>query len=69
MTLKTMTEHDTERFEAWRAEIRSEVGKPTGVACPTCGEELAYADDCLRMSDPPQRQVKCGQGHYHFIAA
>lgn len=69
MTLKTVDEHNTARWDAWRAENRSEVGKPTGIACPTCGEELTYTDDCLRMSFPPQRQVRCGQDHYHFIAA
>lgn len=69
MTLKTVAEHNTARWDAWRAESRSEVGKPTGIACPTCGDELAYTDDCLRMSDPPQRQVRCGQDHWHFIVA
>lgn len=69
MTLKTVTEHNSARYDAWRDENRTEAGKPTGIACPTCGEELAYINDCLLMSFPPQRQTKCRQGHHHLVAA
>ena len=67
--LKPFAAHNLERGEIYRTANQSEVGKPTGVECPTCGKELAFTDDILRMSNPPKRQVKCSEDHYHFITA
>lgn len=59
--MKTQSEHNRDASKAYRKAYRSAntFELPTGVACDSCGTELHYTDQMLRLSDPPQRQVRC----------
>ncbi len=62
--MKTKREHNEAATEAYRQSLR------TDVACDACGAELLYTDNRLRLSDPPQREVRCsGCGIFTFIVA
>jgi hypothetical protein len=37
------------------------------VACPDCQEELFGDPSDLRTSNPPKGQVRCKNGHYHYL--
>jgi DNA-directed RNA polymerase subunit M/transcription elongation factor TFIIS len=69
MTLKSLEEYNAER----RAEIerRSDSRtKPSGVACPKCGEEMIVDMSMLYTSSPPQRMVVCmACKHQSYIVA
>ena len=64
--MKTIEEHNKERWEQIEAAKRTN----TGIECPMCHAELHYADNVLRCSSPPQRQVKClNCDHITYILA
>ena len=66
MTLKTIEEHN-----AWkRALIEEKQKRRSGIACPTCNEELSFEDDLFLMSNPPKRRVNCMScGYRDFVLA
>ena len=59
MPLKTLTQHNKERYESFMTEMSPEP-IPNGIACPACGEELVDSDpmSTLTMS-PPMKRIHC----------
>jgi len=63
--MKTMKEHQEEA-------ARRNAPPPSrflfsGVACPDCQEEMFGDPNDDRLSSPPKGQVRCKNGHYHYL--
>jgi DNA-directed RNA polymerase subunit RPC12/RpoP len=61
--MKTLDEHNLDRFEQIAATQRGEAGN--NIACPHCGNEMHDINSGMALcSDPPRVSVKCGKCGY-----
>jgi len=58
--MKTLEQHDTERWEAHRSFQNGQNPHPNGIACPKCGKELWDSNPMLTLtSNPPKKDIHC----------
>lgn len=67
MTKLVSLEEYNKRTYEWhmkQQELRNH-GRPNGIACPECGNELVDSDpDAVLLSHPPQKNIKCPKCNY-----
>jgi len=56
--LKTVRQHNAERLQFYK---NTGGPKPSGIACPSCGEEMTEESDTFLLSHPPQVRISCPQ--------
>lgn len=58
--MKTLAEHDDERWDAHRIMEESMKPHPNGIECPDCGEELWDSNPTVMLtSNPLQMNIHC----------
>jgi len=58
--MKTLEQHNAERYEAFRELDAMSKPHANGIACPKCGKELWDSNPmCVLTSNPPQKNVHC----------
>jgi len=63
--LKSLNDHDAERWNAHQELQRLSRRHPNGIACPKCGAELNDSNPSRTLlSNPPQKDVDCGACGY-----
>lgn len=64
MALKTLTDHNRERYDAY-VLMTSSFPMKNGIACPQCGDELWDSDPLSTLTvSPPQKRTHCGGCSY-----
>lgn len=58
--MMTLDEYHKERQAHWGGVDRPKNNEPSGVRCNGCGKELRIDLSALLLSDPPQRNIWCG---------
>ena len=59
MALKTLEEHQAERWKAYDVAKKTQP-HPNGIACPTCGAELWDSSPMVILtSNPVQKNIHC----------
>lgn len=69
--MKTLEEHNKERWKQHERAEQAMQPHANGIACPKCGKELWDTDPCLTLvSKPPQKNVHCPScGHRGYRLA
>ena len=63
--MKTLDEHDNERWEAYDALRKKQESYANGIACPKCDEELLDSSPMMTLtSNPPKKDVHCPKCGY-----
>lgn len=59
--LKTLEQHNKERWEAYKAhDDMMRNGRTNGIACPKCGAELFDTQPNMTLtSNPPKKYIGC----------
>lgn len=55
--LKTLEEHEKERSDIYKSP--SDIGAPSGIACPACGKEMYDVTNVILPGWPPRKKVSC----------
>ena len=65
MKMKTLDQHNHERFEAYLEEEKMMLPHPNGIECPECGKELWDSNPMMVLtSNPPKKDVHCPECGY-----
>ena len=58
--MKTLEEHNQEKWDAYNAIQEGMLPHTNGIACPECGNELWDSDPTITLATiPPQKNVRC----------
>jgi len=58
--MKTLDEHNAERWERHASSRNSNEPRLNGIECPKCGKELFDSSPMVTLtSDPPQKDIHC----------
>ena len=59
MTLKTLSEHNTDRYASYKINYNSQP-EHNGIACDVCGSELFDSNPSMSLtSNPLQKNIHC----------
>lgn len=59
--LISIQQHEAKFWEEYKPPVRE---SPSGIACPTCGDELFVDNAYSLLSEPPQSPVRCPKCNY-----
>ena len=58
--MKTLEQHQKDRWDAYEKEQESQKPHPNGIECPECGKELWDSNPMMVLtSSPAQKNIHC----------
>ena len=58
--MKTLEDHNQEKWDAYRATQEGKLPHTNGISCPECGKDLWDSNPTVVLAtNPPQKNVRC----------